>query len=48
MKVPQLDLTKQYNLIKQEINSAIEGVLESGIVINGKNVKKLENNLAKY
>lgn len=48
MKVPQVDLTKQYSLIKQEINSAIEGVLESGIVINGKNVKKLENNLSKY
>jgi len=48
MKVPQLDLTTQYHLIKEEIDSVIEDVLESGIVINGKNVKKLENNLAKY
>jgi dTDP-4-amino-4,6-dideoxygalactose transaminase len=48
MKVEQLDLINQYHLIKDEINSAIEDVLESGIVINGKNVKKLENNLAKY
>ena len=48
MKVPQLDLISQYNSIKEEINSAIEDILESGIVINGKNVKKLENTLAKY
>ena len=48
MKVEQLDLINQYHLIKEEIYSAIEDVLESGIVINGKNVKKLENALAKY
>ena len=48
MKVPQLDLTKQYRSIKPEIDSAIEAVLESGIVINGENVKKIENTLAKY
>jgi len=48
MKVPQLDLTTQYQSIKEEINSAIESVLESGIVINGDNVKKIENSLAAY
>lgn len=48
MKVPQLDLTTQYHSIKEEINSAIESVLESGIVINGDNVKKIENSLAVY
>ncbi len=48
MKVPQLDLTNQYHLIKEEINIAIEAVLESGIVINGENVKKIESALAKY
>jgi len=48
MKVPQLDLVNQYQSIKEEINSAIEAVLESGIVINGDNVKKLENTLAIY
>ena len=48
MKVEQLDLIKQYHLIKEEIDSAIEDVLESGIAINGKNVKELENSLAKY
>jgi len=48
MKVPQLDLITQYHTIKEEIDSAIEAVLESGIVINGENVKKIENTLAKY
>ena len=48
MKVPQLDLTTQYQLIKEEINSAITAVLESGVVINGDNVKKIENSLAAY
>jgi len=48
MKVPQLDLTIQYQSIKTEINSAITDVLESGIVINGDNVKKIENSLAAY
>ncbi len=48
MKVPQLDLTTQYQSLKEEINSAITAVLESGIVINGDNVKKLENFLAAY
>ncbi len=48
MKVPQLDLITQYHSIKEEVNSAIKSVLESGIVINGDNVKKLENTLALY
>ena len=48
MKVSQLDLTTQYHSIKEEINSAITAILESGIVINGDNVKKIENSLAAY
>ena len=48
MKVNQLDLIIQYHSIKQEIDSAITAVLESGIVINGENVKKIENTFAKY
>ena len=48
MKVTQLDLTTQYKSIKKEINAAIISVLDSGIVINGENVKKIENTLAKY
>jgi dTDP-4-amino-4,6-dideoxygalactose transaminase len=48
MKVSQLDLVNQYNSIKEEISSAINNVLESGIVINGENVKKLEDTIARY
>ncbi|MHA1381980.1 MAG: DegT/DnrJ/EryC1/StrS family aminotransferase [Candidatus Helarchaeota archaeon] len=48
MKVSQLDLTTQYNSIKSEIDSAITAVLESGKVINGDNVKKIENSLAAF
>jgi dTDP-4-amino-4,6-dideoxygalactose transaminase len=48
MKVTQFDLATQYYLIKKEINTAIESVLESGIVINGKNVKKIEDDLVLY
>ena len=42
MKVQQLDLKKQYQQIKNEVNDAVTQVLESGMVINGENVKKLE------
>jgi len=48
MKVPQLDLTTQYQSIKIEIDTAITTVLESGKVINGDNVKKIENSIATY
>jgi len=48
MKVDQLDLKTQYHKIKEGINSVITAVLESGIAINGENVKKLENALAEY
>lgn len=48
MKVPQLDLITQYHSIKEEIDSAIETVLESGIAINGENVAKIEKTLAEY
>jgi len=48
MIIKQLDLKIQYNSIKDKINSAITAVLESGIVINGDNVKKIENSIAAY
>jgi len=48
MKVPQLDLTVQYNSIKEEIIFVITAVLKLGKVINGDNVKKIENSLAAY
>ena len=48
MKIPQFDLTAQYASIKSEINTAIKSVLESGTVINGGNVRLIENFLACY
>ena len=48
MNIPQLNLTTQYHYIKEEIDSAIESVLESGTVINGKNVAKIERTIADY
>ena len=48
MNIPQLDLTTQYNSIKSEINTAIKSVLESGKVINGGNVKLIENFISTY
>ncbi|MBS82804.1 MAG: hypothetical protein CMD65_01565 [Gammaproteobacteria bacterium] len=41
------DLTKQYKKIKNEINSSIKNVLESGQYILGHNVKRFENRFAK-
>jgi len=48
MKIPQLDLVVQYNSIKQEIDNAILSVLGSGHFILGENVKKLEEDIAKF
>ena len=44
IKVTQLDLIKQYHSIKEEIDTAVGSVLESGVVINGKNLKRIWNN----
>jgi len=48
MKIPQLDLVVQYNSIKQEIDNAILSVLGSGHFILGENIKKLEEDIAKF
>jgi len=48
MNIPQFDLTTQYNSISSEINHTIKSVLESGIVINGDNVRLIENFIACY
>ena len=45
IKVTQLDLVKQYHSIKEEIDTAIESVLESDVVINGKNLRRIQNNI---
>ncbi|MEJ2567614.1 MAG: DegT/DnrJ/EryC1/StrS family aminotransferase [candidate division WOR-3 bacterium] len=48
MKVPLLDLKRRYNLIKEEIDKAIEKVLNSQHFILGEEVTKLEKEIAKY
>ncbi len=48
MKVPFLDLTRQYEAIRDEIDDAIRAVLESGRFILGAHVRELEQALAAY
>ncbi len=48
MKVPILDLKLQYNALKDEINEAIQNVLEHSGFVLGPEVKILEEQLAKY
>jgi len=48
MKVPPLDLKRQYSTIQSEIESAIAGVFKHGGFILGPEVKELEANLAAY
>lgn len=48
MKVPLLDLKRQYQAIKPEIDTAIQKVLDHGMFIMGPEVKSLEEQLANY
>lgn len=48
MKVPLLDLKKQYAAIKPEIDQAIQKVLDHGMFILGPEVRELEQKLAQY
>ena len=48
MKIPPLDLKRQYAIIKDEIDSAIQDVLNHGGFILGPEVKELESKLAEY
>ena len=48
MKIPPLDLKRQYAIIKDEIDSAIQNVLNHGGFILGPEVKELESELAGY
>lgn len=47
MQVPFLDLKKQYESIKHEINPAIQDVLDNTAFILGKSVKEFESGFAK-
>ena len=46
--VPVLDLKAQYQSIKDEIDQAVLGVMESGYFVLGPNVKALEAEVAEY
>ncbi|MEK6715181.1 MAG: DegT/DnrJ/EryC1/StrS family aminotransferase [Candidatus Omnitrophota bacterium] len=48
MHVPLLDLKKQYQSIKPEIDKAIQDVLDSGSFILGENVRLLEEEIAAF
>ncbi len=48
MKVPQFDLTRQYEEIKDEVIAEVDRVLSSGRVILGENVAELEKEVANY
>ena len=48
MKIPFIDLQAQYQAYKQEIDKAIQNVLDSSQYIMGPEVKKLEDGLAAY
>jgi dTDP-4-amino-4,6-dideoxygalactose transaminase len=47
MKVPFLDLKAQYNSIKNEVNPAIQNILDNTSFILGKSVAEFETNFAK-
>lgn len=46
--IPLIDLTAQYRAIQEEINEAIQSVLESGRYILGPNVAHFEQDVAEY
>ena len=48
MKIPFIDLQAQYQAYKTEIDTAIQGVLDSSQYIMGPELKKLEEGLASY
>ncbi len=48
MKIPLVDLKAQYNSIKDEIDTAIQRVLENGQFILGPEVKVFEEEMAAY
>lgn len=48
MKIPFIDLVRQYATIKDEIDAAMAGVVRSGQFILGRHVKSFEEELAAY
>ncbi|MDN4526106.1 DegT/DnrJ/EryC1/StrS family aminotransferase [Fictibacillus fluitans] len=48
MKVPMLDLSEQYQSLKEEIFASLEEIMSGSRFILGDNVKKLEKDVADY
>src|SRR3990172_9985381 len=48
MKVPYLNLSKDYLSIRPDLQRAFLRVLESGFVVNGKELKEFEKGYAKF
>ncbi len=48
MKIPLLELLREYNQLRGEIDSAIKSVLEKGTFILGENVAKFEEEASAY
>lgn len=48
MNVPYIDLKRQYLLIQQEINKALQDTIESCAFVAGKKVKEFEEHFAQY
>ena len=48
MKVPLLDLVRQYRQLQGEIDPAVKSVIEKGVFILGENVAKFEEEAAAY
>ncbi|MCQ6264420.1 DegT/DnrJ/EryC1/StrS family aminotransferase [Fictibacillus sp. WQ 8-8] len=48
MKVPMLDLSEQYQSLKEEIFASLEDIMSGSRFILGDNVKKLEQDVAEY
>src|SRR5512133_1240491 len=48
MNIPWIDLTQQHRQLKDEINAAIQGVLDRADFILGQDVNKLEEEFAEY
>jgi len=48
MKIPLVDLKRQYQSIKEEIDVAIQGVIDSQYFILGPEVEQFEKKVADY
>src|SRR5512132_2659461 len=48
MNIPLIDLTAQHRNLRNEINAAIQGVLDRGDFILGQDVNKFEEEFATY